>query len=145
MQAHLVPAGRRELTLRNGPPGAHDEMVRFYGTVLHAEQRFHMWYFGCYGDDRDTIGFGHGLNECYLCYVTSDDGIHWEKPNLGLVEYRGSRHNNIVDLPHAGFRPAGGVLHDPDPARRAALASRRALLATPYQSSNSASASIYGR
>ena len=133
VQAHLIPAGRRELTLRNGPRGAHDEMVRFYGSVLRTEGgvgmgrggRYLMWYFGCHGEDRDTIGFGHGLNECYLCYATSEDGTHWEKPDLGLVGYRGSRHNNIVDLPHPGVRPAGGVLHDPedpDPARRFKMA-----------------------
>ena len=31
----------------------------------------------------------------------SADGIRWTKPDLGLVEFRGSRHNNIVQLaPH---------------------------------------------
>src|SRR5438046_3429540 len=120
-----MSAGRPRVVLPGGPPGSHDEMVRFYGTVLHAEGRFHMWYFGCYGDDRDTIGWGHGLNDCVLCYATSDDGLHWQKPDLGLIEYRGSRHNNIVDLPHVGVRPAGGVLHDPDdpdPSRRFKMA-----------------------
>ena len=29
-------------------------------------------------------------------YARSQDGIHWEKPNLGLVEMDGSRENNIV-------------------------------------------------
>lgn len=31
-----------------------------------------------------------------LCYAESDDGIHWRKPNLGLVEFNGSKENNIV-------------------------------------------------
>ena len=31
-----------------------------------------------------------------LCYAESDDGIVWRKPNLGLVELRGSKNNNIV-------------------------------------------------
>lgn len=31
-----------------------------------------------------------------LCYAESDDGIHWTKPNLGLVEFNGSKNNNIV-------------------------------------------------
>ena len=30
------------------------------------------------------------------CYATSTDGIHWELPNLGLYEWRGSRQNNIA-------------------------------------------------
>ena len=28
-------------------------------------------------------------------YAVSDDGVHWEKPRLGLHEYQGSRDNNI--------------------------------------------------
>ena len=32
-----------------------------------------------------------------ICYATSTDGLHWEKPDLGLVEYEGSAKNNIVN------------------------------------------------
>ena len=31
-----------------------------------------------------------------MCLATSEDGIHWERPVLGLVEYAGSKENNIV-------------------------------------------------
>ena len=31
-----------------------------------------------------------------LCLATSKDGIHWTKPNLGLVEYQGHKKTNIV-------------------------------------------------
>ena len=31
-----------------------------------------------------------------ICYATSKDGISWVKPNLGLVEYEGSKKNNII-------------------------------------------------
>lgn len=31
-----------------------------------------------------------------LCMATSTDGVHWEKPNLGVVEWQGSKENNIV-------------------------------------------------
>jgi len=30
------------------------------------------------------------------CFAESPDGIHWTKPDLGLVEFAGSKHNNIV-------------------------------------------------
>ncbi len=38
------------------------------------------------------------FNDCdtRLCYAESRDGIHWEKPNLGICEYGGNRNNNIV-------------------------------------------------
>ena len=31
-----------------------------------------------------------------LCYMRSRDGIHWERPNLGIVEFEGSTQNNII-------------------------------------------------
>ena len=33
----------------------------------------------------------------YTCYATSQDGIHWHRPNLGLVEFDDSTDNNIVE------------------------------------------------
>ena len=125
VQHHLYPASQAEVAVPNGPPGSHDEVVRFYGSVLHAGDAFHLWYYGCHGREWGSIGFGHGLQDCFLCYATSRDGRHWEKPRLGLVEFRGSTANNIVDLPHPGYRPACAVLHDPedpDPRRRFKLA-----------------------
>lgn len=32
----------------------------------------------------------------FCCYAESQDGIHWQKPDLGLVEFEGSTQNNIV-------------------------------------------------
>ena len=34
--------------------------------------------------------------ETNLCYAESRDGINWVKPSLGLVDFRGSRDNNIL-------------------------------------------------
>ena len=31
-----------------------------------------------------------------FCYAQSNDGIHWIRPELGLVEYDGSKKNNII-------------------------------------------------
>ena len=33
---------------------------------------------------------------CFTCLAFSDDGIHWEKPKLGLVDFDGSTENNII-------------------------------------------------
>ena len=35
-------------------------------------------------------------NNIKLCYAESRDGLHWEKPNLGICEYNGSRENNLL-------------------------------------------------
>ena len=58
-----------------------------------------------------------GNREMGICYAASKDGIHWEKPTLGLVEYNGSKQNNIVWRgPHGAgiFKD----LHEIDPDRR---------------------------
>lgn len=43
-----------------------------------------------------------------LLYATSKDGIHWEKPNLGMVDFQGSKDNNIACLGLSG----AGVIKD---------------------------------
>lgn len=55
------------------------------------------------------------LNEsAFICYAESKDGIHWEKPNLGIWEYRGSKENNIV-LGHQGSHfDSTSVIYTPD-------------------------------
>lgn len=35
-------------------------------------------------------------HDLFCAYAESDDGIHWRKPVLGLVEFKGSKANNIV-------------------------------------------------
>jgi hypothetical protein len=59
----------------------------------------------------------HPKREMGICYATSKDGINWEKPELGLVEYNGSKNNNIV---WRGPHGAGVIkdLHEKDPAKR---------------------------
>jgi len=52
-----------------------------------------------------------------VCYATSKDGIRWEKPELGIIDFRGSKKNNIV------LRAPHGVgvmkdLRETDPQRR---------------------------
>ncbi len=35
-------------------------------------------------------------HEQVACYAESRDGIHWSRPSLGLIEFEGSKDNNIV-------------------------------------------------
>jgi hypothetical protein len=67
------------------------------------------WYKGHYDET------GNFMNQ----YATSEDGINWDRPSLGLYEWQGSKDNNIA------LDPEGmGLIHilrddrDPDPARR---------------------------
>ncbi|MHC4465652.1 MAG: hypothetical protein ACYSYW_03780 [Planctomycetota bacterium] len=63
-----------------------------------------------------------------ICYATSKDGIKWIKPELGLVEYEGTKATNILwrgetDAPGEEWDGPHGTgifkdLRDPDPKRR---------------------------
>ncbi len=55
--------------------------------------------------------------EMGVCYAVSTDGIHWDRPELGLIEFNGSTPNNLVMRDVHGV----GVMldpHDLDPAGR---------------------------
>lgn len=59
----------------------------------------------------------HAQQEMGVCYAQSRDGIAWEKPDLGLVEYEGSERNNLVMRRVHG----SGIFRDDseeDPSRR---------------------------
>ncbi|MDO8587008.1 MAG: hypothetical protein Q7T82_08200 [Armatimonadota bacterium] len=47
-----------------------------------------------------------------LALATSKDGVHWEKPSLGVIEWRGSKDNNIV----IDAQREGTVMIDPNGA-----------------------------
>ena len=113
LRLQLVPGKtpniRNPIVLRRGEPGEPDHhQARFYGTVLNVDGELRMWYLGEGGE-----GPLHG--GLRVCYATSRDGVEWEKPDLGLVEFNGSTHNNIVDLlgGETGVTEAP-VIHDPD-------------------------------
>ena len=53
--------------------------------------KYRMYYLGWKTNDVGQI-----VGKIYPCYAESTDGIHWEKPSLGLVEFEGSKDNNIL-------------------------------------------------
>ena len=67
--------------------------VGAYSTVLKDGDQYKMWY-GCRAEGNREAGEPGLLTN--WCYATSSDGIHWEKPLLDLVNFRGSTKNNIV-------------------------------------------------
>ena len=84
-------------------------------VVYDDEQKvFKAWY---------MAGFYAPGKEHVQCLATSQDGIHWERPALGLHEALGSKANNIV-IPaeyHDGQDHWESMLidpMDPDPSRR---------------------------
>ncbi len=63
-----------------------------YFTVFQDGDRFRIYYRGSHYDT-ETKRAAHPE---VTCYAESRDGIHWEKPRLGLFEFAGSTENNIV-------------------------------------------------
>ncbi|MCX6619522.1 MAG: hypothetical protein NTY38_00275, partial [Acidobacteria bacterium] len=67
-----------------------------YGTVLYdpKDKLLKCWYTVFHDTE-----YRKNLPGSYLtCYATSRDGYQWTKPDLGLTEFRGSRHNNLILL-----------------------------------------------
>jgi hypothetical protein len=84
-----------------------------YGPVLAyilrdgATGRFRHWYRSriSYRSDGRSYSFPN-------LYAESEDGIHWQRPRLGLYEFEGSRDNNII-LPAGDLR---GLIYEPQDA-----------------------------
>ncbi len=57
---------------------------------------------------------------CVVCYAESKDGLHWNRPNLGLFPYNGIRDTNIVLIGNGGHSSNYGptVVVDPPAAGR---------------------------
>ncbi|MCP4643523.1 MAG: hypothetical protein GY851_23950, partial [bacterium] len=81
-----------------------------WGSVLYDEtdKLFKFWYmvYKKFAKNDDPI---------LVCYATSRDGLHWDKPDLGLVDYLGSTANNIVLWPKGDLIDAPTVIAVPDP------------------------------
>ncbi len=67
-----------------------------YVTVLRDGELLRMYYKA--GDIREgqSTPENRTLHPAWICYAESRDGIHWDRPELGLFEFKGSKANNIV-------------------------------------------------
>jgi hypothetical protein len=70
-----------------------------YGTVIKVGQTYKMWYLSTPRADNQRPGDVELLKWWRpVSYAESKDGIHWILPNLGLVDFRGNKNNNIVRI-----------------------------------------------
>jgi hypothetical protein len=60
-----------------------------YCQALKVGEQWHLWY-SSYDHEYQND------NDSYLCYARSKDGVHWEKPSLGVYSYHGSTKNNVL-------------------------------------------------
>jgi hypothetical protein len=80
------PPKSSEIVIRADKPWE-EFMITFYLTVIDDGGKIRMWYI-C----RDKEKKGN------LAYAESVDGVNWVKPELGVVEYHGSRAHNLVGI-----------------------------------------------
>jgi len=108
-EMHAVKKHPRNPLIIPDQPWEGRSVLLYGGVISDAEtDRFRMWY----------LAWGkHVKQPSFVCYADSADGLKWEKPELGLIDFRDSKQNNIV-LP--GWSQTS-VLFDPndaDPQRR---------------------------
>ena len=57
-------------------------------TIIKDDDLYKMYY--------EAWGYDDSPRNIKVCYAESRDGLHWERPNLGIVEYNGNKENNII-------------------------------------------------
>ncbi len=62
--------------------------ISYDPVVMKEGDRYRLWYRGCGSESTWE-------NQC-TAYAESADGVHWERPTLGIFEFNGNRENNIV-------------------------------------------------
>ena len=93
-----------------------------FQSVLFIDGKYRMYYRGIhYVKNMGVSDTSLPDHPWVLCYAESSDGIHWERPNLGICEFQKTRENNII-LDPAMVKAVGGdpahtsVFYDTNPA-----------------------------
>jgi hypothetical protein len=98
----------REVIIKSEQPWDGDAF--FISSIYQQDGLYSMLYRGRdagIGDERPSA--------TYLCLATSEDGLTWDKPNLGLVDFNGSKANNIVAIEGGKAMPFCFTFYDPRP------------------------------
>ncbi len=94
-------------------PEKASELFLFAGTTIYENGRYRLWH-DCW--PKEDIGTDRMGNFNLVRYAESDNGMDWKFPSIGLIEYNGSRNNNVVYgpslTPETGYH-GGCVFKDP--------------------------------
>jgi hypothetical protein len=85
VELKLTEPQRREVVLELNKPW--ESNTSAYYTVFRDGEKIRLYYRGASSDDG---------SDGYTCYAESTDGIHFTRPELGIVEFNGSKQNNII-------------------------------------------------
>src|SRR5580698_9068851 len=67
--------------------------IQPYTTMYDTEDKLFKMWARAGSDWKSGYLDGHAA---YMLYYTSTDGVHWDKPELGLMEITGRRDHNII-------------------------------------------------
>jgi hypothetical protein len=106
----LHPPQRRETVWTPARPW--EGNVCWFPHAVKDGDRYRMWYWA-----RRVVEPGPPAKmEAFGAYMESQDGIHWERPHLGLVPFEGSTNNNLVWPPPGQEHQNLAVFIDESPA-----------------------------
>ncbi len=104
VRLELHRPARREVVFRTDAPWEGNGSA--YQSVFQDGDRFRLYYRGGHHPNSKAYEINKNSWET-LCLAESTDGIHWTRPELGIVEFRGSTKNNLI-LDEAMVRQIGG-------------------------------------
>jgi hypothetical protein len=79
----LHPPVPKEVVFKFDAP--YEGSMSAYVTVLHDGEKFRLYYRA-----------GGETTYEYTALATSRDGVHWERPHLGVIDHQGSKQNNLI-------------------------------------------------
>jgi len=94
LKVHAPQLDGRKLLAADQP---WETYINAYGTVFRDGDALKCYY--------EAYGGAENVSRC--CLATSSDGLTWEKPALGLVEFDGSKDNNIAIEGRASYKRSG--------------------------------------
>ena len=108
---HLHKPTRREVIFVADKPWEGNICGHF--TLFHDGDHYRMYYRGQHYNVEAKQPAAHKV----ICYAQSKDGRHWDRPELGLVAFKGSKQNNILFDCRTGAAGNGAlaVFKDPNP------------------------------
>lgn len=98
----------REVILKSEKPW--EGRAFFISSIYEINGVQHMLYRG------QNVATGtEDASAVYLCLATSKDGIQWERPDIGLVDFQGSKANNITGFADGRHLTFCFTFYDPRP------------------------------
>lgn len=102
-----VPIPREKIIVSDQP---WDGDAFFISSIYQQDGVYHLLYRG-----RDAGIKDERPSATYLCLALSKDGITWTKPDLGLIDFNGSKANNITATADGKPMPFCYTFYDPRP------------------------------